>query len=129
MSQLFEEKVRCLQLLWHPNISGSRFSYEMEGQGSAETQTPFSSASTATLDEIPETEMREMEMPPSPVGEILSETDLEKQEKHDIHERDDLRDGEIDFLVEFDGPDDLENPQNWSKAKRWGITLSMGMMT
>jgi hypothetical protein len=32
-------------------------------------------------------------------------------------------------LVEFDGPDDPANPQNWSKAKKWRITGSMGGMT
>lgn len=32
-------------------------------------------------------------------------------------------------LVEFDGPDDPENPKNWSKKKRWTVTCSMGLMT
>ena len=32
-------------------------------------------------------------------------------------------------LVEFDGPDDVGNPKNWSKRKRWGITIAMGLMT
>jgi hypothetical protein len=32
-------------------------------------------------------------------------------------------------LVEFDGPDDAGNPKNWSKRKRWGVTVSMGLMT
>jgi hypothetical protein len=32
-------------------------------------------------------------------------------------------------LVGFDGPNDPENPQNWSKRKKWGVTASMGGMT
>ena len=32
-------------------------------------------------------------------------------------------------LVEFDGPDDAGNPKNWSRRKRWGVTIAMGMMT
>ncbi|KAK7894569.1 hypothetical protein LTR67_006330 [Exophiala xenobiotica] len=31
-------------------------------------------------------------------------------------------------LVEFDGPDDPENPKNWSKARKWKITAAMGGM-
>ncbi|KAF2198315.1 MFS general substrate transporter [Delitschia confertaspora ATCC 74209] len=31
-------------------------------------------------------------------------------------------------LVEFDGPNDPGNPQNWSKTRRWGITISMCLM-
>lgn len=32
------------------------------------------------------------------------------------------------FLVEFDGPNDPGNPQNWTAKRRWGITVSMGLM-
>ena len=32
-------------------------------------------------------------------------------------------------LVEFDGPDDLGNPKNWSVRKRGAATISMGLMT
>lgn len=32
-------------------------------------------------------------------------------------------------LVDFDGPDDTENPKNFSKAKKWAVTASMGWMT
>ncbi|EXJ96236.1 hypothetical protein A1O1_01362 [Capronia coronata CBS 617.96] len=31
-------------------------------------------------------------------------------------------------LVEFDGPDDPDNPQNWSKKRKWAITAAMGGM-
>lgn len=32
------------------------------------------------------------------------------------------------YLVEFDGLDDPDNPKNWSRARRWRITLAMGGM-
>lgn len=32
-------------------------------------------------------------------------------------------------LVDFDGPDDTDNPKNFSKRKKWAITVSMGWMT
>ncbi len=32
-------------------------------------------------------------------------------------------------LVEFDGPNDPGNPKNWTKRRRWAITISMGLMT
>jgi DHA1 family multidrug resistance protein-like MFS transporter len=32
------------------------------------------------------------------------------------------------FSVEFDGPNDLDNPKSWTPARRWAITASMGSM-
>ena len=32
------------------------------------------------------------------------------------------------FFVEFDGPKDPGNPKNWTPKRRWGITVSMGLM-
>jgi MFS transporter, DHA1 family, multidrug resistance protein len=32
-------------------------------------------------------------------------------------------------LVTFDGPDDPKNPQNFSKGKKWMITLLLSLMT
>lgn len=32
-------------------------------------------------------------------------------------------------LVTWDGPNDPENPHNWSKAYRWWATLLCGIMT
>jgi DHA1 family multidrug resistance protein-like MFS transporter len=32
------------------------------------------------------------------------------------------------FFVEFDGPNDPDNPKNWTPKRRWGITVSMGLM-
>ena len=33
-----------------------------------------------------------------------------------------------EFLVEFDGPNDPDNPKNWPPRRRWGITAAMGSM-
>src|ERR1700742_2173257 len=100
----------------------------MDARESAIAHTPFSSASTATVDEIPDAEKGNM--PVDPAGDGLSQEDLKKGERK--------RGGPVgpnsiidlnDSLEEFDGPDDPENPRNWSKAKRWGITLAMGLLT
>jgi multidrug resistance protein len=32
------------------------------------------------------------------------------------------------FLVEFEGPNDPDNPKNWTTKRRWGITISMGLL-
>lgn len=32
-------------------------------------------------------------------------------------------------LVEFDGPDDPDNPRNWTQQRRWIITAASGLMT
>ena len=32
-------------------------------------------------------------------------------------------------LIEWDGPDDPENPMNWPKTKKWIVTLTLGFMT
>ncbi|KAF8879261.1 MFS polyamine transporter [Infundibulicybe gibba] len=34
-----------------------------------------------------------------------------------------------DNMVTWDGPNDQRNPQNWSKARKWGITLVCMIMT
>ncbi|KAF2489181.1 MFS transporter [Lophium mytilinum] len=31
-------------------------------------------------------------------------------------------------LVDFDGPNDPANPKNWSKRRKWGVTLSMASL-
>lgn len=33
-----------------------------------------------------------------------------------------------EFLVEFNGPDDPDNPKNWSTRRRWGITVVVGLL-
>lgn len=32
-------------------------------------------------------------------------------------------------IVDFDGPDDRENPKNWSRRRKWAVTGGMGGMT
>jgi hypothetical protein len=99
----------------------------MEGQYSAATQTPFSSASTATLDDVPVVEKRDM--PTDSASDVLSQKALESEGVPELPVPIKSLVDVNDSLVEFDGPDDPENPKNWSKAKRWGITLAMGLMT
>lgn len=33
-----------------------------------------------------------------------------------------------EFLVEFSGPDDPDNPKNWTPRKRWAITVIVGLL-
>lgn len=33
-----------------------------------------------------------------------------------------------EYLVEFEGPNDLGNPKNWPTKRRWAITISMGLL-
>jgi hypothetical protein len=99
----------------------------MEGHESAATQTPFSSASTATLDEVPAVDKGDM--PTDTAIDMLSQRDLEKEGEPDLPMRPKSIVDVNDSLVEFDGLDDPEDPRNWSKGKRWAITLSMGLMT
>lgn len=32
-------------------------------------------------------------------------------------------------IVDWDGPDDPENPQNWKASKKWGIIAALGLVT
>jgi DHA1 family multidrug resistance protein-like MFS transporter len=32
-------------------------------------------------------------------------------------------------LIEWDGPNDPENPMNWPATKKWRVTIAMGLMT
>ena len=67
-------------------------------------------------------------------GETLDgERDVEKQAEDDLPPvlETDRTDTETKdpSLVEFDGPDDPDNPKNWSVRRRSNITVSMGLMT
>lgn len=33
-----------------------------------------------------------------------------------------------EFLVEFSGPDDPDNPKSWTPRRRWIITLTVGLL-
>lgn len=46
---------------------------------------------------------------------------------HDVHDGVVLPEGY--GLVEFEGPDDPGNPKNWTKARRWRITICAGLLT
>ena len=48
-------------------------------------------------------------------------------------ERDRMKEQDIvpvvdEFLVEFSGPDDPDNPKNWTAGRRWGITVVVGLL-
>ena len=54
--------------------------------------------------------------------------DLEKQAVRDDRNQEQGREKDAN-LVEWNGPNDPENPMNWSRGRKWMITLAMGSMT
>ncbi|GAB7337237.1 hypothetical protein MBLNU457_g2610t2 [Dothideomycetes sp. NU457] len=63
------------------------------------------------------------------------DTDLEKQESKDKPNEQDDKDEKDEEekkdpnLIEWDGPDDEENPMNWPEGKKWLVTCTMGIVT
>src|SRR5579871_1183376 len=54
--------------------------------------------------------------------------DLEKQAVHNDRNQDESKEKDPN-LVEWNEPSDPENPMNWSRGRKWLITLAMGSMT
>lgn len=63
-----------------------------------------------------------MEAPQPP----QDETDVESAQNHQIPEKPAETDPN---LVDWDGPEDPENPQNFSQLRKWVITVTMSSMT
>lgn len=66
--------------------------------------------------------------------EDLSESDIEKGSQSDSVRKEDqtLHDRELKndpFLVDWTGPDDPENPQNWSNARKYFIMFQIMLLT
>lgn len=82
------------------------------------------SSDTSSASNVPEVESDEK------ARETTAEqTDLEKAGSKRSSRHDENVHNYPNNLVDFDGPDDTENPKNFSKAKKWAITASMGWMT
>ncbi len=64
---------------------------------------------------------------------IDCERDVEKQTQDDVSPADIVAVTDAEpkdlSLVEFDGPDDPDNPKNWTVRRRATITIAMGLMT
>lgn len=83
-----------------------------------QSNTSMSGAKTPDVDD-----------PGLPSGDVVND-DIEKQ-VHDAKSSKDPGNGAEPkdlSLVEFDGPDDKDNPRNWTMKRRWMITASMGLM-
>ncbi|EXJ79456.1 hypothetical protein A1O3_08958 [Capronia epimyces CBS 606.96] len=96
---------------------------------------PYASASSSTLDFMPEIKT---ENPPAHAGDgdesatatpLDVEKEAESQQQQEVPVTPVPVRGSADDLVEFDGPDDPENPKNWSVMRRCTITAAMGAMT
>lgn len=56
-------------------------------------------------------------------GKDLENGDRYKEEQQSKGEEKDPN------LIEWNGPDDPENPMNWPSSKKWRVTITMGFMT
>ncbi len=74
------------------------------------------------------------ETPSNSSDENLGEKDLEKADdaadsrKADEPEKEEQKVKDPN-LVEWNGPDDPENPQNWPNGKKWRVTMALAFMT
>ena len=65
---------------------------------------------------------------PPLMGNSLSKTDIEGQRNNQLTTLQPGRQGSVSS-PQWDGPDDPENPQNFSIPKKWLITMSLSTMT
>ena len=68
-------------------------------------------------------------LPTDSDNESANNGDLEKQGVRDVDRNQEQNRGKDPNLVEWDGPSDPEYPMNWSRGRKWLITLAMGSMT
>jgi hypothetical protein len=100
-----------------------QYQIDMEG---AQAQSPSTSASSSTLSFDLETEKEEV--PANESTEAMQEPDIERP---NMSQRSTTMKpvSSQSNIVEFDGPDDPENPKNWSTRRKWAVTGGMGGMT
>ncbi|KAG8929741.1 hypothetical protein FRC02_005130 [Tulasnella sp. 418] len=53
------------------------------------------------------------------LDQVVSPDEPREETEKDLHSM---------YLVKWDGPDDPENPKNWSKLKRWYLTMASGLL-
>lgn len=60
---------------------------------------------------------------------MQAENDIEGGQHQRVNEisRNHVKEEKDSTLVDWDGPDDPENPQNWSTLRKWIITTNMGL--
>jgi DHA1 family multidrug resistance protein-like MFS transporter len=81
-----------------------------------------SNRASSTKDPTEDKELRGSSETPNKASDILS--DVEKGQRTD--EATPVE--ENSHLVEFSGPNDPDNPKNWTSKRRWAITISMGLL-
>lgn len=57
------------------------------------------------------------------------ERDVEKADNAPQPEPETKNQGQDPNMVDWNGPDDPENPQNWPKSKKWLVTLALAFLT
>lgn len=88
------------------------------------TLNPLASTSSSTLGS-----MQDIEGADLPSSQGATGMDLEKDTNSPPSVPVTPARNPADDIVDFDGPDDPHNPQNWSKKKKWRVTAAMGGMT
>lgn len=68
-------------------------------------------------------------MLPTPPSDEDPEHDIEKEVEAPLPQSVQDHRPKDPNLVEFDGPEDPGNPQNFSKGKKWMITILLSFMT
>ncbi|CAK4032952.1 MFS multidrug transporter [Lecanosticta acicola] len=57
------------------------------------------------------------------------DVDVEKQQQTQQPSTGEEKEEGDPNVVDWDGPDDKQNPYNWTPVRKWGIATSMGLMT
>lgn len=129
---------RVVKIMWrrdHPG-SGTPVTPAKEAEDlhpAADRSTP--SESTATL--TPEPTSRRHSVQPKAsdrsltltnMSQLGDERDVERGEKAPSPVPVQQKEPQDPNLIDWDGPDDPENPQNWSNAKKWAITMILAVM-
>lgn len=100
-------------------------SLSREGERRASVASPLHLSADDVADRCPDPSTHETDIKsPGPVtGDVEKAAGIPRQQIC-------CNDGNVNNdLVEFEGPNDPGNPKAWPRPKRWGVTISMGMMT
>jgi len=61
--------------------------------------------------------------------ELDRDLEVDKEFSDSEKPRDNIAELLEESIVNWDGPDDPENPQNWSQREKWIVTIAMGTLT
>lgn len=88
------------------------------GLNSHSSPAPSTSTAAPTEQEVPKTDMADIPARNNGLVDPEKAQDVATPELSD----------DKSYLVEFDGPNDPDNPKNWTQKRRWAITICMGIL-